>query len=76
MNKSTLYVLVILGILSCKNQEKKLNETVSEKIENPTNKVILSSEIVWGKLNPVRGDQSPQAGTIWVNRKGKVATGF
>ncbi len=48
----------------------------SGTIDNPTNKVVLSSEIVWEKLNPARGDQSPQAGTIWGDRKGKVATGF
>ena len=55
---------------------KKKQENNSVEIENPTNKVILSSEIVWEKLNPARGDQSPQAGTIWGDRKGKVATGF
>ena len=43
---------------------------------NPTNKVLLSSDIIWEKLNPARGDQSPLAGTIWGNRKSKVATGF
>lgn len=31
---------------------------------------------MWEKLNPARGDQSPQAGTIWGDRKGTVATGF
>jgi quercetin dioxygenase-like cupin family protein len=38
--------------------------------------VVLSSEIIWEKLNPARGDKSPQAGTIWGDRKGTVATGF
>lgn len=47
-----------------------------KKIESPSNKVVLSSEIVWEKLNPARGDKSPQAGTIWGDRKGNVATGF
>ena len=41
-----------------------------------TNKVVHSSEIVWEKLNPARGDKSPKAGTIWGDRKGAVATGF
>ncbi len=45
-------------------------------IEKPINKVVLSSEIVWEKLNPARGDKSPQAGTFWGDRKGTVATGF
>lgn len=51
------------------------NDTL-EEIENPTNKVLLSSEIIWEKLNPARGDQSPLAGTIWGNRNGTRATGF
>ena len=45
-------------------------------VTNPTNKVKHSSEIEWEQLNPARGDQSPQAGTIWGDRKGEVATGF
>ncbi len=67
---NSLFVLTLF--ISCNQEEKK---EVS-KIENPTNKVILSSDIIWEKLNPARGDKSPQAGTIWGDRKGKVATGF
>lgn len=77
MIKNTTYLLLIIGLLSsCASQKKEKAKNASEKIVNPTNKVILSSEIVWEKLNPARGDQSPQAGTIWGDRKGKVATGF
>lgn len=39
-------------------------------------KSLLSSEIEWEKLNPARGDKSPQAGTIWGDRNGTVPTGF
>lgn len=68
---------MIIGLLnSCESPKNKSKEEKSVKIENPTNKVLLSSEIVWEKLNPARGDQSPQAGTIWGDRKGTVATGF
>ena len=42
----------------------------------PTNEVILASEVKWEKLNPARGDKSPQAGTLWGDRKGTVSTGF
>lgn len=72
-----IYLLLIIGLLnSCENpkEESKVNGAVI--IENPTNTVLLSSDIIWEKLNPARGDQSPQAGTIWGDRKGKVATGF
>lgn len=49
---------------------------VIESIENPTNVVKLSSEIEFEKLNPARGDQSPQAGTIWGDRHINEPTGF
>lgn len=39
-------------------------------------KIVLSSEVQWEKLNPARGDKSPQAGTLWGNRKQAVPTGF
>ncbi|HAA13725.1 MAG TPA: hypothetical protein DCE41_19335 [Cytophagales bacterium] len=52
------------------------SEELTADIENPTTRVVLSSDIVWEKLNPARGDKSPQAGTVWGDRKGTVATGF
>jgi len=72
-------VVSFLFLTSCNDNREIKNETGNnsfEQIENPTNKVLLSSEIEWEKLNPARGDQSPQAGTIWGDRKGEVATGF
>lgn len=77
MNKSVIIFLISIGLLvSCKNQNEPQTKTDSQYIENPTNKVLLSSEIKWEKLNPARGDQSPQAGTIWGDRKSEVPTGF
>lgn len=77
MLRYTTYLLFIVGLLiSCTNPKTEEEKSTSEKIENPTNKVLLSSKIIWEKLNPARGDQSPQAGTIWGNRKGTEATGF
>ena len=74
----TVAYLALVGCLtcSCMNSRNGQEELTRETIENPTNQVILSSEIVWEKLNPARGDQSPQAGTIWGDRNGEVATGF
>lgn len=67
--KKITSLLLIIGLLNaCSNPENP--------IENPTNTIKLSSEIEWEKLNPAREDKSPQAGTIWGDRKGKVATGF
>ncbi len=81
MRRQASYFLLILGLVTSCTNPKEEATTVTKKstpevIENPTNKVILSSEIVFEKLNPARGDQSPQAGTIWGDRKGTEATGF
>ncbi len=38
--------------------------------------VVLTSEVEWEQLNPARGDMSPQAATLWGDRKGTVPTGF
>ena len=38
--------------------------------------VVPVSEVEWEKLNPARGDKSPQAGTLWGDRRGPVPTGF
>lgn len=64
-------------MFACNDNEEITSEKNNiEQIENPTNRVLLSSEIVFEKLNPARGDQSPEAGTIWGDRKGSEATGF
>ncbi|MGK7940573.1 MAG: DUF4437 domain-containing protein [Crocosphaera sp.] len=41
-----------------------------------TSEIILASEVEWSPLNPARGDQSPQAGTLWGDRNSSGATGF
>lgn len=77
MKREKIYLLFIVGLLtSCLSSEQEKEYKGSVKIENPTNKVVLSFEVDWEKLNPARGDQSPQAGTIWGDRHGTVATGF
>ncbi len=77
MIKKTIYYFLTIGLLiSCADTKNEPNAEKLVVIENPTNKVLVSSEIVWEKLNPARGDQSPQAGTIWGDREGTEATGF
>ncbi len=75
MKKIGYFALVASLLTACSTPENN-EESKIEKIEVPTNNVLLSSDIVWEKLNPARGDQSPQAGTIWGDRKGQVPTGF
>ncbi len=71
MKKIIISLLVALTLLQCKSPNN--NEEI---IKQSTTKVVLSSEIIWEPLNPARGDNSPKAGTVWGDRKGKVATGF
>lgn len=37
---------------------------------------VSASDVQWEHLNPARGDKSPQAGTLWGDRKGTAPTGF
>lgn len=69
-------LLITINLFSCSNLNKKSKGNSLNLIENPTNRVVLSSEIKWEQLNPARGDKSPLAGTVWGNRKGAVSTGF
>lgn len=43
-----------------------------------TSRIVPVSKVKWTPLNPLRGDASPRAGTLWgdADRKGPVATGF
>ncbi|WP_109829297.1 DUF4437 domain-containing protein [Reichenbachiella versicolor] len=79
MFKKVAILLFIVGVSnSCETPKQESTVQESTIIENPTNKVLLSSDVVWEKLNPARGDQSPQAGTLWGDRKAEdgVPTGF
>lgn len=62
--------------IACKNEPKKVVKNDGVVKKKTTNKVVLVSDIKWEALNPARGDKSPQAGTIWGDRKGTVPTGF
>ncbi|MEM9101668.1 MAG: DUF4437 domain-containing protein [Pseudomonadota bacterium] len=41
-----------------------------------TLRIVPVTKVVWEPLNPARGDKSPQAGTLWGDRKAEVPTGF
>lgn len=67
-----LYILTAIAIiglpfLSISNAQ----ETQIANVE-----VRLASEIQWQKLNPARGDASPQAGTIWGDQTKDGESGF
>ncbi|MDJ0520831.1 MAG: DUF4437 domain-containing protein [Planctomycetota bacterium] len=39
-------------------------------------RVVLASDVEWQALNPLRGDKSPRAGTLWGSRSTPVPSGF
>lgn len=63
-------------LFSCSQSIEDRIESQTEKVKNSNIKVILSSELEWEKLNPARGDKSPQAATIWGDRNDTLPTGF
>lgn len=77
--KKIFGILVVLSLIfSCQEQQKKQTKEVIDevKIENPTNKIGLRSELEFIPLNPDRGDKAPQAGAIYGNIRENVATGY
>lgn len=73
MSKISIQFSVLL-VLSLACSEPPKQNMSSEEIG--FQKLKLSSEMEWEKLNPARGDKSPQAATLWGDRKDTVATGF
>jgi len=73
-----LQALALVSIVAagCTSFQTASDHTAPPTATVPTFEVILASEVEWEKLNPARGDKSPQAGTLWGDRKGTVPTGF
>lgn len=63
-----LFFVMVSVLMACNNSVGIAQEA--------SNKVVLASEVEWTPLNAARGDQSPQAGTLWGDRGEEVATGF
>jgi len=74
--RNLLLLTFVCGLIACDNSQGTSDKDAQASVANSTNKVMSVSEVEWEKLNPARGDKSPQAGTLWGDRKGKVATGF
>jgi hypothetical protein len=66
--KVTAMVLTTLVVVNMAHASGSQNDTSVD--------VVTVSEVKWEQLNPTRGDKSPQAGTLWGDRKGAVPTGF
>lgn len=64
--------LSILGIgifliIACSEKDDLSRNSVKDGEANI--QILSESNVKWEQLNPARGDQSPQAGTLWGNRK-------
>lgn len=66
MTKFFFFMSISIILMSCAH-DKKNNKKI---------KILPVSKVKWEKLNPARGDKSPQAGTLWGDRKGSPETGF
>lgn len=61
-------LLISLALFGC-------SELMTKK--RASYRILPVSKVNWEKLNPARGDKSPQAGTLWGDRKGKdIPTAF
>lgn len=74
MKSPSVLALVGLLVVGCANDRTAPEEPPSDLPS--ASEIVLASEIDWEQLNPARGDRSPQAGTLWGDRKGEVPTGF
>ncbi len=68
-----LLILVTLAAGGCQAPDP---EGITDRAHSGTTELLLVSDVEWEQLNPARGDASPQAGTLWGDRKGTVPTGF
>ena len=76
MNKLSKFVLMGIAATACVTVQAASDSIAPEPAIEPSARIVLASEVEWEQLNPARGDKSPQAGTLWGDRKGTVPTGF
>lgn len=69
-------LLFAITFAACDSSQDTSDNMTTVSTAQSTNEVVLASEIKWSPLNPARGDQSPQAGTLWGDRSAEVETGF
>ena len=67
-------ILVSILLMGCTSVETASDRAPT--IDESAIEILPISEVNWEQLNPARGDESPQAGTLWGDRKAAVPTGF
>lgn len=76
MRRAIMISLTCLLAGGCASSPAKRDEAPPPATDSAALELLPASEVEWEKMNPARGDKSPQAGTLWGDRKGKVPTGF
>ena len=71
--KFVAITILTLFLGSCTNTAK--HSEITSKTHSSIF-VLPVEKVEWQKLNPARGDKSPQAATLWGDRRGPVPTGF
>ena len=69
-----LILVIALCVMGCESEQATSVSTNNPNVERSV-EIVMVSDVKWEKLNPARGDKSPQAGTLWGDRKGTVPTG-
>ena len=70
MNKKVT-VAIAVGLFAVAS-----NGVAQDVTAEPTSEVVLASDIKWKPLNPARGNNGPQAGTLWGDQTGEGPSGF
>ena len=76
MKALLIFALVSIVAAGCAGLRTESDNMAQNPTAETSFKVVSVSEVRWEQLNPARGDKSPQAGTLWGDRKGTVPTGF
>lgn len=71
--RKTIILMMLVGSIAACNVADMDSSSTEEEANY---KMVLNSEVDWTPLNPARGDNSPQAGTLWGDRMANEATGF
>lgn len=69
--KRQLLLVVAIAITACINAQTPTTDATKS-----VNEVITADNVVWGWLNPLRGDKSPAAGKLWGDRTKNEPSGF
>lgn len=71
-----LVLICVSFLVACQDPQVESESGALPSIIDPTNEVVLQSEVNWAALNPARGDKGPKAANLWGDRTKAGPTGF